>query len=149
MKAVSIRFAIGLFALSLAAPAMADPSGTISKLMNEPVSLFSYGLNRLSDDLNSFAHDILKGSEVKNAFAHTTFDWATSHINLYVTILLENDEEPERLERRCEQTIDLVRPRGGIRSDGIRLSLPLGFRVKVLPDRLQTEGDNEVRRAVP
>ena len=103
---------LALFALALAAPAIADPSDTVLKFMGQPVSLFSSGMDKLAEEMDEIASTLKLEYEWRDTDGKVEFDWATSQIRLGVILYTDND--PSKLEDQCKTAIERVRTVGGL-----------------------------------
>lgn len=129
--------------------ALADPSGTINKFMNEPVSLFSYGIDKLNTKMENFATSSLyrvDGTVGAYNSGGATFDWDRNKITLFITRFTKDNEEPEKLEDECKYSINTLRTLGNVdpskgspygtvkRSNYAWDFFPSGYALKTLTD---------------
>ena len=101
MKRVAICSTILLANLTTA---LADPSPEVRRLMNEPVSMLDWGLDRLAQQASRQVGEKLRnGGEVPDIDAG--YDWKLNQLELYV-----NYYEPQKAPKAlCRTTINLIR----------------------------------------
>jgi len=86
------------------ASAVAEPTPTVSALMNQKVSLFSFGLFRLDEHVSRVTRDL-------PGFAGAEYDWDKNRIEISYTdfsrrTCKENDREG--CERECKKVVDRI-----------------------------------------
>ena len=97
--------------------AVADPSGTIQRFMNTPVSHFSYGMERLNTWMAEVAKDgvYLNSKQIFYNVGGASFDWNKNHITLsMVRFRSLQEDDSANLEEECKAAIDEIRRQGGI-----------------------------------
>lgn len=141
-KSISIVTAMAASTLLAVAPAVADPSATVTKLMNTPTSLFSFGLYQVEQamqDMASGLHDIDSGT----FYGHANYKWANNRIYLRVDNMTVSEDKADGFEKRCAYVVGKVREYGMVRDgkpiiDGgsrfASLFWPVGYSVNSLPD---------------
>jgi hypothetical protein len=138
--------AVLIFAIINIAIASADPGATVSKFMDTPASLFSLGLDKLSNRANAistsgvFVIDGMTGANYSSGGA--SFDWDTSRITVFITRFTKPDVEPNKLEDECMTSVKTMRymayvPETGILpketfSDFAQNFFPTGYSLKKL-----------------
>lgn len=105
----------------------AEPSGTINKLMNEPINYFEYGMDQLSRYSEEIAKDVYSnrntGEIVQGLYVgRAEFDWNNSQIIISLSRFTYLGEDPLLFEGECSRVIDVVRKSGGIDFSTNRIS---------------------------
>jgi hypothetical protein len=146
---VTIRSQIlhfSIFMTITAAGAKADPGAIVNKFMDTPASLFSLGLDKLSNRANAisnsgvFTIDGLVGANYSSGGA--TFDWDTSRITVFITRYTKAEVDPKNLEDECMASVKTMRymayvPETGtlskdVFSDFAQNFFPTGYSLKKL-----------------
>jgi hypothetical protein len=122
MKTNMLSIGLIFFTFGNLANAFADPGATVSKLMDTPVSLFSYGLDKIDDRLDGWAKSqifIIDGVVgASYGYGGASFDWDTSKITAYIGRNTKPEADLGLLEEECKNTIQALRSMSGLNSEG-------------------------------
>jgi len=105
-------FVFGLLILSFSVPkAIAEPSRVVNHLMDEPISMWDFGLYKMGkffDGVNyaiPWAHGKSAADHLKDAtfFTSLTYEWDSNRILISINVILFEDPVPEanHVERRA------------------------------------------------
>lgn len=78
-----MRKAIFVACILCASTVQADPSPSVRYLMDEPISLFEWGIFRLQARAERFAWDHL---DVKSQYARIEYDWTKNQLQVEMTV---------------------------------------------------------------
>ena len=91
-----------LLLISWSSTPMSEPTPSISKILNDPISLMDFGIYKLEQFIRSDSTLTLKGTA---RFVY--YDWDSNKINIDVIDLLENTEKlkDNQLKENCTEKI--------------------------------------------
>lgn len=113
----------------------AEPGPTATKLMNEPVTVFHYGINRLSDKLDA---------EFEQHPSNVFYDWQKNRIIITFYLRKAGEEEAEKvgIDEACRTFFTMIRQYAYLNEkgeaydkEGSRMAqyfLPIGYTNNVL-----------------
>lgn len=118
MKILQLSFMASLILYPIGQQALAEPSGSISTLMNNPISYFEYGMDQLGRQAEDTAKEVYStdstGELVRGRYVgRAEFDWDSSQITISLS-RFALDQEPQLFEGECANAIAAVRRDGGI-----------------------------------
>lgn len=111
---------VGLIVVAQTRLAQADPGDIVKKFINEPVSLFSLGIDKLRDRMDGLAKTsmfMVDGKPVPYSSGGANYDWDKNQINLFITRYTQADEDPPQLETECKESINRMRLVAGVNVD--------------------------------
>jgi hypothetical protein len=103
-----LRPASLLAILGLSLPAAADPGATSNWLMDQPVSMLTFGNYLMGEQLDAHLKDTIVGS----VGANVTYDWASDRIDVYSWMHVQQAEFVTKAN--CRSLIESVKNRLGI-----------------------------------
>lgn len=116
------KLALAIIFAAISSPAIAEPSPSVSTLMNTPTSAFSFGLYRLDlkvKDASTNASQLWrwsKGSIVSGA----DYDWDANRVTAYL-YTWEEFETKSEFEAACTDVFSAMRLNAGVQAGTDRL----------------------------
>lgn len=91
-----------------------EPSNTVKKLMNEPISMLDWGLYRIEKDLSRVLPKILQGAAKKlktdSVNVSTRYNWIKNNITIYCSMTNRNKSLSENeIKVICNTFINVIK----------------------------------------
>jgi hypothetical protein len=113
----------------LAGIAAAEPDSMVNYLMNEPYTLFDFGMRRINEDLHKYP---IPNSE-REAYKTARYNWDRNRIE--VVLVLMETKDSEEAEKYCRAWVKHYRPRLYVNILGGAFT-HRGFRRKEQPEHI-------------
>lgn len=139
MSTLKTMFVAGLVIICSAVDAYAEPSPTVSKLMNTPVSAFTFGMYQIRETMREY-RETLQEADPGVTVSGAIYQWEENVVQL--TVASSSDYDDKTFEEKCQKIFETVRFSSGV-VNGEKIVGRLVYGSFFFPFDYESKGDRE------